>query len=278
MGSADTPQPVSQLTGGEPATPQLRVTYQSFGQPEGMEVYQAFLGERVRAAAGPRVAIELRALERALIPGKGFSSAEALELPGLLRSLAAAVAGGAEALAIGNGFDPGLWPARELFDVPVLGLFETVAFFGLRLGARLGVVCSGASGPARIEELVARYGIGSRVARPRALGIAVPTVVAAFDRDPEWALVSERVDSALAALEADGAEVVMIASGALGALLEFRREDGGTRLPVLPNLPILVRELVAAAELARLGVPAVSRQGRFAPAPEAVRRSLQSSM
>jgi Asp/Glu/hydantoin racemase len=240
-----------------------------------MEKYQAFLQEEVAAAAGPGVDVEVRCLDHAVVGGKGFSSAEALELPNLLRSVADAVTSGAEAVAIANGFDPGLWQARELFDVPVLGLFETVAFHGLRMGARLGVLCSGRNGPARIQELLCRYGIAARFARPGALGISVPAVVSAFEDDRAYARIAEEVDKALTLLGADGAELVLIASGALGALIRSRRLDETTTMPVLSNVPILVQELVAAAALSRLGVPAVSRVGRFAAAPDVVRDSLR---
>jgi Asp/Glu/hydantoin racemase len=266
---------LADASGGD-ASP-LKITYQSFGQITGMEHYQAFLRAEVAAAVGPGVDVEVRCLDHAVVGGKGLSSAEALELPNLLRSVAGAIADGAEAVAIANGFDPGLWQSRELFDVPVLGLFETVAFHGLRMGARLGVLCSGRNGPGRIQELLFRYGIATRFAVPRALGIGVPAVVSAFEDDRACARIAEEVDKSLQLLAADGAELVLIASGALGALIRSRQLDKVTIIPVLPNTPILARELVAAAALSRLGVPAVSRVGRFAGAPDVVRESLLSA-
>jgi len=263
--------PEAPATGASP----LRVTYQSFGQVTGMETYQAFLRAEVAAAAGPGAEVEVRCLDHALLGGKGFSASEALELPNLLGSLAGAISAGAEAVAIANGFDPGLWPARELFDVPVLGLFETVAFHGLRMGARLGVLCSGRSGPARIQEMLVRYGIASRVARPRTLGIGVPEVVSAFEDDQSYLRIAEELDREMARLAADGSELVLVASGVLGSLLQFRRLHAAAGIPILPNVPILVQELLAAAAITRLGVPPVSRVGRFAAPPEAVRDSLR---
>jgi allantoin racemase len=253
----------------------LRVTYQSFGQRVGMEQYQAFLRQEAIAAAGPAVEVDLRCLEQAALAGKGYSSAEALELPALLRSIADALAEGSEAVAIANGFDPGLWQARELFDAPVLGLFETVAFHGLRMGARLGVLCSGRSGPMRIQELVSRYGIATRVAPPRAVGINVPTVLSGFADDGAWSRIAQEVDNVIGQLATDGAELVLIASGVLWALIRARELDQAAALPVLANVPILVQELMAAARLSRLGVRAVSRAGRFAMPPPSVLERLR---
>lgn len=239
-----------------------------------MEAYQSRLESAVDAAASPDTEIAVLRLESAVVAGKGFASAQALEVPALLRSIRRAVSRGFEAIAIGNGFDPGLWEARELFDIPILGLFETVSLYALRAGLRFGVLCSGRSGITRVEEMATRYGIASRMVQPAAVGVTVPEVVAAFS-DPSVAQrISETVRSATDALEARGAEVVVIASGALDVFLGSQDSWTSDRLPILPSTPILVRELETSALLARLGVPHISRAGRFAKPPGEIVRTL----
>jgi allantoin racemase len=248
----------------------LKVVYQSFGQKIGMERYQSHLESLLATSVGPRTRLTVSRLESALIEGKGFSSTQALDLPALLKSILDAVDRGADAIAIGNGFDPGLWEARELVDVPVLGLFETVAFYGLRLGWRLGVLCSGTSGPARVEELAARYGIAMRLVRPCAVGVSVPVVMEAFEKADMRRSVVEASRQAIHTLAAQGAEVVMIASGALDVLLQTEAAGETWELPLLPATRILACELEAAAVLSRLGVPSVSRVGRFRSPPASI--------
>jgi allantoin racemase len=239
-----------------------------------MEAYQAELDNLVRSAASPGTKITVLRLETAVVEGKGFASAQAIEVPTLLRSLAQAVRDGFEAIAIGNGFDPGLWEARELFDLPVLGMFETVAFYGLRTAWRLGVLCSGNSGVPRVEEMATRYGISSRLARPLAVGIPVPKVVAAFSDPASAEAVLHGTNEALRELKRRGAEAVLVASGALGVFLEVQKSRLAVDLPILPSVQILVRELECAVGLAKLGVPYVSRAGRFAKPPSAVEEML----
>jgi Asp/Glu/hydantoin racemase len=250
------------MTGERPA-----LAYQSFGRLRGMEGYQDRLEHLVRSVP---VDADLRVLRLpdTEISGKGFASAQALDLPAILRSMASAAASGADAIAVGNGFDPGLWEARELLDVPVVGLFEAVAFYALRVGWRLGVVTSGASGVPRIEELATRYGIRSRMVRPATASVTVPMVVAAFDEPDLASRVLTATESAVHVLAERGADVVLVASGALDVFLaEAGRPDVG--LPVLPSVTTLVHHLYGAALLARQGVPHVSRAGRFAsPPPE----------
>jgi allantoin racemase len=245
----------------------LVLAYQSFGRMRGMERYQDRLDQLVRSVPVDADVRVLR-LPDTEISGKGFASAQALDLPAILRSMATAASSGVDAIAVGNGFDPGLWEARELLDVPVVGLFEAVAFYALRVGWRLGVVTSGASGVPRIEQLATQYGIRTRMVRPASASVTVPMVVSAFDQPDAARRVLTATEGAIRTLAERGADVVMVASGALDVLLnEVGRPDLG--LPVLPSVTTLVHHLYGAALLARHGVPHVSRAGRFAgPPPE----------
>jgi Asp/Glu/hydantoin racemase len=250
------------MTGERPA-----LAYQSFGRMRGMERYQDSLERLIRSVPVDADVRVLR-LPDTEISGKGFASAQALDLPAILRSMAEAATSGADAIAVGNGFDPGLWEARELLDVPVVGLFEAVAFYALRVGWRLGVVTSGASGVPRIEQLGTQYGIRARMVRPASASVTVPMVVSAFDRPEVARRVLTATEAAIRTLAERGADVVMVASGALDVFLsEAGRPEGG--VPVLPSVTTLVHHLYGAALLARDGVPYVSRAGRFAsPPPE----------
>lgn len=253
----------------------MHLLYQSFGQEAGMQTYRSALESLVTSAVSPGTRVTLGSLPTALLEGKGFGSAHAVDTPKLLRQVAASVDGGVEGVAIGNAFDPGVWEARELFDVPVLGWFETVAFYGLRAGWRLGVLCSGPAGPARIEEMAARYGIGGRVLRPVSLGVRVPQVLAAFDDPGAAGRLVAQVEPAVHALEQAGAEVVMVASGILDVLLQVKGLRSLAGLSLLPGVQILARELEAAVNLAALGVPFVSRAGRFRQPPDQVQRAVR---
>ncbi len=240
-----------------------------------MELYQAKLTETVRSAASEGTEIDVLRLPEAIVAGKGFASAQALELRAMLRAIAAAVESGYEAVGIGNGFDPGLWEARELFEIPVLGLFETVSMFALRVGWRFGVICSGNSGVSRVEEMAARYGIAGRMVRPVAVGISVPQVVGSFGDPKAAAEIHDSVTSLAGELAARGAEVGVVASGALDVFLSTQPAIS-TPIPVLPSVKILVKELEAAAHMARLWIPSVSRAGRFAKPPASILEYLRA--
>jgi Asp/Glu/hydantoin racemase len=250
----------------------LRLVYQSFGQRDRMEAYQDRLESLVSAGVSPDVEIDVSRLDSTVIAGKGFSSAQAFDVPHILRSVAAAVEDGADAVAIGNGFDPGLWEARELLDVPILGYFETLSAHALRLAWRFGVLCSGRAGPARVEEMAARYGVWPRMTRPSTLEIDVPTIVRAMTDADLRAGIGARLTPALDELRSRGAEVAIVASGALDVLLSMM--SYAAPIPVIHGVPVLVAELEAAGRMARRGHHRTSRAGRFASPPNEVWRAL----
>ncbi|MHB8587938.1 MAG: aspartate/glutamate racemase family protein [Candidatus Dormibacteraceae bacterium] len=251
----------------------MRLLYQSFGQSEGMEGYRAAL-ETLLAASVADAEVSLGALPSALLDGKGYASAHALDVPLLLDSIALKVDDGVDGVAIGNAFDPGLWEARELFEVPILGWFETLILYALRVGWRVGVLCSGLNGPARVEEMALRYGVAGRMVRPRSIGITLREMLPAFeDRDQATGVV-EAAQRTCALLAEDGAETVIVASGMLDVLLETAGFTSLAGLPVLPGIPVLMHELEAAVALHRYGVPSVSRVARFRTPPPTVRAAL----
>ncbi len=238
-----------------------------------METYQRELEALVKSSVRAGTEIDVLRLPDAVVSGKGFASAQALEVPAILRSIGKAVRDGYEAVAIGNGFDPGLWEARELFDVPILGMFETVSMYALRCGWRFGVLCSGSSGVARTEELAARYGISGRMIRPVAIGISVPEIVSAFGNESAAGYITKSASALAAELAGRGAETIVVASGALDVFLSTQTALK-LAIPVLPSVKVLVQELEAMACMARIGVPFVSRAGRFQKPPDEVTQRL----
>ena len=249
--------------------------YQSFGQENGMTTYRAHLERLIRDHAFQKDEWTLQSMPAARIEGKGFASAQALETPTLLRTIGLGLDKGARGVAIGNGFDPGLWEARELFDVPILGWLETLLSYSLRVGWRVGIICSGNSGPSRISELIRKYGFHDRTANPIALSISVPEIMLAFDSKTIRDQIIDRAKREIEPLQSSQVDVLIVASGALDVLFESAEIRELAGLPFIPGLPVLVRELESAVALADYGVPFISRTGRFKSPPENVRAAVR---
>ena len=155
--------------------------------------------------------------------------------PATLAALAAR-RGQYDAAVIACFGDPGLDAAKELLDVPVLGISEAAFHAACMLGRRFGIVSFTAALRPMFEECLAHHGLTARCAGFR-MG---PT----FAGDP-GRVAEERRDLILElcrqSIEQDGAEVVILAGGPLAGLA-----------PVLaPHVPVpLVDGTAAAVRLA----------------------------
>jgi allantoin racemase len=144
--------------------------------------------------------------------------------------------------------DPGLDAAKELFDVPVLGISEAAFHAASMLGRRFGVVSFTAALRPMFEECLAHHGLAARCAGFR--------MGPAFSGDP-GRVAEERLDllAGLCAesVEKDGAEAVILAGGPLAGIAPLLQ----------PRVPVpLVDGTQAAVRLAEAMAGLVPRSPR----------------
>jgi allantoin racemase len=139
---------------------------------------------------------------------------------------------GIDAVVIAAFGDPGLFGARELFDIPVVGMAEAAMLMACMLGRRFSIVTfAEALGP-WYEECVAMHGLSGRCASIRCLE-------GRFRSLSEVQAEKERllVELAGRAVEEDGADVVILAGAPLAGLAPR----------VADQIPVPVVDQVAAA-------------------------------
>jgi allantoin racemase len=148
--------------------------------------------------------------------------------------------------------DPGLLGARELFDVPIVGLAEAAMLTACMLGRRFSIVTfSTAMGP-WFREYVDVHGLGGRCASIRMLDEPFASLASVQD-EKEEALVA----LANRAVSEDEADVVILAGAPLTGLAARVRQ----RIPVP-----LVEQTVAAVRQAETLValsPIKATRGTF---------------
>lgn len=167
--------------------------------------------------------------------------------------LVARHAAGVDAVVIGVSFDVGLRAARELLDVPVVGMTEAACLIACTLGGRFGIVTYGQRSSVILREIVAGYGLAGRLAGVHALTASPADMLT----DPE-ALHAQIVGAASGLVERDGAEVVILAGAVMAGLPPL--------LQPLVSCPLVegIASAIGLAELlVRLG-PAKPRAGSFA--------------
>jgi Asp/Glu/hydantoin racemase len=140
--------------------------------------------------------------------------------------------------------DPGLAAARELFDVPVIGMAEAAMLTACMLGERFAIVTFAASLGDWYRDCVAASGL-----LPRLAGIR-------FSAEPFSSIervASEREDAlvelCVAAVEQDGADVILLGGAPLAGLAARI----ASRVPV-PLVEQVHAALLQAETLVRLGV------------------------
>lgn len=175
------------------------------------EAVTARIGAAARDAASPGTAIEAVSAPFGL--SLIVSRADWLVAgPATLAALAAR-RGAYDAAVIACFGDPGLDAAKELLDVPVLGISEAAFHAAAMLGRRFGVVSFTAALRPMFEDCLAHHGLTARCTGFR---MGPP-----FAGDP--GRVAEERAGLIAglcreAVEQDGAEVVILAGGPLAGL------------------------------------------------------------
>jgi allantoin racemase len=144
-------------------------------------------------------------------------------------------ASGCDAVVIAVSYDTGLRAARELLAVPVVGMTEAGLLTACMLGGRIGVVTFGARVLPLYHELVASYGLSSRIAGWRTL-----ESTAAYQSGAHAALDAELVAAANDLVERDGAETVLLA-GAVMAGVPARLQPQ-VPVPLIDGIACAVRQ------------------------------------
>jgi Asp/Glu/hydantoin racemase len=130
--------------------------------------------------------------------------------------------------------DPGLNAARELFDIPVVGLPESAMLMAWPLGRRYSIVCLTPRLRQWYQECAREHGLDGRLASVRALDANIPDILTARDQ-----FRSELIAQCRVAVAEDGAEVIIIGGGPLAGLAREAADD--IPVPVLDGVTCAVR-------------------------------------
>jgi allantoin racemase len=141
----------------------------------------------------------------------------------IVLEILAELRGEADAAIISAFGDPGLHAARELFDLPVVGMAEAAMLTACMLGRRFAIVTFARALSPWYQECVDMHGLASRCAGIRAHDGAFQSI-ATVQQEKEELLV----DLARRAVAEDAADVVILAGGPLAGLAHRVAE----RIPV----------------------------------------------
>jgi allantoin racemase len=169
-----------------------------------------------------------------------------------------------DGIAIACYGDPGLYAARELSPVPVVGIAEASMLLACTVAHSFSVVTVIDRVVPMLEDVVARYGLRDRCASVR----GTPLAVLEIERDPA-AATREVTAASRAAIAEDGAEAICLGCAGMGQLeCDVRDELDG--VPVIDGTAAAVKTLES---LVGLGLGTSRRAAFKAPEPKELKGS-----
>jgi allantoin racemase len=147
---------------------------------------------------------------------------------------------GCDAVLLACFGDPGLAALKELSPVPVVGMAEASCREACKLGRRFSIVTGGVLWKPMLEEFVAQLGLADRLASVRCLAQTGGDIA----RDPGGSLAALAAESR-AAVEADGADVVILGGAGLAGLAVPIADK--VPVPVLCSFETALRAVLAIA-------------------------------
>jgi allantoin racemase len=160
----------------------------------------------------------------------------------IVLEMLAEVSTGIDAAIIAAFGDPGLFGARELFDIPVVGLAEAAMLTACMVGQRFSIVTFARTLAPWYQECVAMHGLSARCAGIRTLDDGFRSI-ADVQAEKEDLLVA----LANRAVEQDGADVVILSGAPLAGLAA--KVSHRIPVPVIDPIAAAVRQAETLAVL-----------------------------
>lgn len=249
----------------------MKLWYQSMARHDQFGAYAEVLHEIVEKVADPGTEIHVQGITRSGGVADQYRFFEFLDMRDVMSNFMRAEAEGYDGFLIGNIGDPGLYEAREMTDLPVLGLGETCLHLACMMGGTFGLVTLSEKFTPRILENVRRYGLQSRLAAVHFMHVdRLLNLDEAFaDEQKRQRLVEQFVDTAEKVVK-QGAEVIIPAGGVVMAFLAHVGLYRVGEAPILNGITTLIKMGETAVRLAQIMGGFTSKSGMFAPPPEAL--------
>ncbi|MFB3906173.1 MAG: aspartate/glutamate racemase family protein [Acidobacteriota bacterium] len=175
---------------------------------------------------------------------------------------------GYDAVVLSCMYDPGLFEAREVVDIPVMGTLEASGLVCMMMGQMFSIVCPEQVVTSVLRRTIDAYGFTPRCASLRHIDVVACDLYP--DRTPTDEIMRRLVEVGRKCVE-DGAEILIPGCSIIGAL--YTKAFGRDPVEVI-GVPVLDPQLVAfkMAEMmvdlrVKAGYPAVSRIGMWKKQP-----------
>ncbi|HSQ03535.1 MAG TPA: aspartate/glutamate racemase family protein, partial [Burkholderiales bacterium] len=224
----------------------MKLWYQSLARQAESIPYGVDLKKLIASIADPDTTVHVQGLSEAAGIGAHYRFLEYHDMKEVIYNAIRAEKEGYDAFLIGNITDAGIREAREMVNIPVLGLSETSLHMACIMGTSFGLVAISGEWIRRLLENVERYGFERRLVGIEPMDTSPLRMREAFgDRERSAAVVAGFTAAAKRLLK-KGAEVIIPAGGEIVVFLAQAGIFELDRAPVLNG----IFELIKMAEMA----------------------------
>jgi allantoin racemase len=234
--------------------------------------YNVALRQVLESSMDACTQIEVHGLTKRGGVGDQYRYLEFIETQEVLENVERAAREGFDAFLVGNICDPGLREAREIADMPVLGLGETSFHVASLMGGNFSLVTGSPKHIPKILENVRRYALQDRLHSARSMQmIRLVDLEDGFTQPVIGKALIERFLAECTVANETGAEVIIPAVGVLMVLLARAglHDTGPGGIPILNGVKALVKMGEMAVRLrALMGGNWTSRRCMYQQPPE----------
>ncbi len=176
---------------------------------------------------------------------------------------------GYDAFVIGHFQDAGLYEARSVVDIPVVGLGESSMLHSCQLGQQTGIVTINPRYISWFHHQINKYGLEKRITGVHAMTFQPGQIMDAFGDDEKLQRVVELFREQAEPLVAGGADVLIPGGGIPMLLFSALQQHVVDGAPVINGIPIVVKMAELSVKLKQATGLGVSRVSDYTkPPPE----------
>lgn len=162
-------------------------------------------------------------------------------------------------------YDPGLWEARELVDIPVAGAFESAVHWANQISQRYSVISTEPKTSHCYRELADLYGTAGKLASVRPINVSAK--VSYEDLTPPEVIVERTLEVARTCVEDDGAEAIVMGCTLQSCPLTVAGANNAAGAPIVDPVLIGMKDIEFMVDVRAAGLPILSRYGTWQKPP-----------